>query len=51
MSRVLDVTDIVYRQYAVLCSNERQYVMDISCNVSDIGLNLKRGPTVLKHRK
>ena len=51
MSRVLDVTDIVHCQYAMLGSNERQYVMNISCNVGDIGLNLKRGPTVLKHRK
>ena len=49
MSRVLDVTDIVHRQYAVLRLNEWQYVMDIPSNVGDIGLNLKRGPTVLKH--
>ena len=49
MSRVLDVTDIVHRQYAVLRSNEWQYVMDIPSNVGDIGLNVKRGPTVLKH--
>ena len=30
MGRVLDVTDIVHRQYAVLRSNERQYVMAVS---------------------